>query len=169
MGSLAPAKDFYNRNLKKYMGIPKGSSENEIEELEKYFGEKLPIVYKDYLRWMGNDTNGVLRGSNCFLEDVIENTETLTELLEGNKVNYKLPEKYLVFFEHQGYMASWFALPAEDEDPECFHFSEGRPNTGPKMAGDFSTLMNDDIIGMGKITLELYRNKKWWQFWKKIR
>jgi hypothetical protein len=65
-------------------------------------------------------------------------------------------------------MASWFSLPAENDDPLCYHFSEERPNIGPKIIGNFSNIMNKDIIEMGKVTLQLYRNKKWWQFWKKI-
>jgi hypothetical protein len=104
-------EDFYKTNkLKK----PIGCADSEIFALEKSVGFELPAAYKDYLFFMGNDYNGVMRGTDCFVNNVKENTDYLPELLKENNIEGGLADNYLVFYNHQGYIASWFNLPKEN-------------------------------------------------------
>jgi SMI1-KNR4 cell-wall len=149
---------------------PVGSEADEIVALQKALGEEMPKAYVEYLELMGQDYDGVMVGTNCFLSDVESNNRYLPELLEANGLaSYKLPKKYLVFFCHQGYMAAWFSLPSKSDDPTCTYYFEGTTET-PEKYGAFSEFMKKDILGNAKLTVENRRHEKnrrrWWQFWK---
>jgi len=155
-------EEFFERNdIKK----PKGCSEVEISTLEKTVGFELPEAFKEYLRFMGKDYHGVMQGTNCFKEDIAENTKYLPALLEENKLNYHLPENYLAFFCHQGYIMGWFELPKVSDNPMCYFFSEGTTEH-PQEYGNFEQFMTTDILSNARIELALKQDKKWWQFWK---
>lgn len=149
----------------KGLPFPKGCTEEEIDLLERIIGFKLPDAYRAYLSLMGNDHNGVMRGTDCFADSVEENTGYLPGLLEENKVKFQLPENYLAFFCHQGYIIAWFELPAESNNPVCYLFSEGSTKE-PIEYGGFKQFITKDIMGNAKIEVELKLYKKWWQFWK---
>lgn len=161
----------YFKNIENYFGQnglekPVGCSASEISQLEERVGFELPDAYKAYLKLMGRDYKGVLCGTDCFIDHVIENNEDLPELLEENNVDYELPENYLTFLCHQGYIMAWFALPKESENPTCYIFSEGTTKV-PEECGKFTQFITSDIMGNAKLRLELRRQKKWWQVWKR--
>lgn len=150
--------------------LPAGSAADDISALQKTLGSEIPKAYIEYLELMGQDYDGVMVGTNCFLSDVESNNRYLPELLEENGLaNYKLSEKYLVFFCHQGYMAAWFSLPSKSDDPTCTYYFEGTTET-PEKYGPFSEFMKKDILGNAKLAVENRRHEKirrrWWQFWK---
>jgi len=144
---------------------PKGCSVEEVDELEAKIGFPLPAAFREYLIFMGKDYKGVMVGTNCFITDVISNTEYLPELLEENNLDYKLPKNYLAFFGHQGYIMSWFALPCVEDNPVCYFFSEGT-HEYPVECGDFKQFMTNDILDNAKIWIELRLSKKRWKIWK---
>jgi hypothetical protein len=149
---------------------PKGNSLKEISELQTALGCELPEAYKEYLLLMGKDYEGVMVGTNCFLTDVKSNNEYLPELLEENNLSeFTLPEKYVAFFCHQGYMMAWFSIPSNETDPICTYYFEGTIER-PKEYGTFSEFMKKDLMGNAKLTIENRRYKKlrrkWWQFRK---
>ena len=153
---------FFERNgIKK----PVGCKQSEIDALEVEVGFTLPEVYKEYLLFMGRDYKGVLKGTDCFIDDAISNTKYLPELLGENKIVFKLPENYLAFFCHQGYIISWFALPCESDNPVCYFFSEGTTEN-PIEYGRLKQLITKDILDNVKIEIELRATKKWWQVWR---
>ena len=140
-------KDFLDYLEKHALEQPIGCSISELTELESTLGNELPEAYKEFLILMGNDYDGVMVGTNCFLSDVISNNDYLPGLLEENNLSeYILPEKYVAFFCHQGYMMAWFSMPCENDDPICTYFFEGTTKT-PKEFGTFSEFMNKDIFG----------------------
>jgi hypothetical protein len=148
MDYLAEIKRIAPRSLK-----PVGCNEQEVVDLEAKIGYALPEAYRQYLLWMGNDHTGILGGSNWFLRDVIENTEYVPELLAENSVDFALPEHYLAFFGHQGYMTAWFILPKESENPMCYFYGEGQkhkgqPITKPIIEGTFTEFLFIEIKGM---------------------
>jgi len=157
--------DIQNHFAQNMLKKPVGCSESEIIELEKNVGFDLPDAYKAYLRLMGRDYKGVLCGTDCYVDHVLENTEYLPELLAENNIEFKLPKNYLAFFCHQGYIIAWFTLPKESENPTCYIFSEGTTDY-PQECGRFKQFISSDILGNAKISLELRRAKKWWQFWE---
>ena len=149
---------------------PKGCSLKEISEFETDLGHELPEAYKEYLLLMGKDYDGVMVGTNCFLTDVEDNNECLPELLEENELReFKLPEKFLTFFCHQGYMVAWFSLQDQSDDPLCYYFFEGTTEV-PQEFGTFSEFMSKDILDNARLFVANRRYKKlhrkWWQFWK---
>ena len=106
-------KEFASYVEKNELDFPIGSPENEISELESSLDCTLPKSYREYLRMMGNDYNGVMVGTNCFLSDVVSNNEYLPELLEENNLyDFGLPEKYVAFFCHQGYICLLYTSPS---------------------------------------------------------
>ena len=105
---LAEVKEFHRQFAEPYKGKPKGCWDFEIRALEKSFGFELPLAYKQYLAWMGKDYNGVFVGCDWFISNVEDNTALVPELLTENNISFVLPENYLCFFSHQGYIAAWF-------------------------------------------------------------
>lgn len=145
---------------------PVGSSAQEILTLESTLGYELPEAYKAYLRLMGNDYHGVMVGTQCFISDVISNNEYLPKLLAENGLPHSiLPEKYIAFFCHQGYMMAWFSIPSKTDDPICRYFFEGTTET-PKEFGTFSAFINQDILANATLRVANRRDEqirqKWW-------
>ena len=125
---------------------PRGASERQCRALERAIGHPLPAAYRQYLLWIGRDRNGILRGSDCFIEHVQENHEALPELLAENQVDFELPSEFLVFLLHQGYVAAWFELPATDPDPVVWVFGEGQ-HDHPESPGRFSEWLERALGG----------------------
>jgi len=149
---------------------PIGSSEQDIVELEEMIGFKLPKAYKAYLELMGQDYDGIMVGTNCFLSDVQSNNEYLPDLLAENGLSsYELPDNYLAFFCHQGYMMAWFSLPCASDDPAATYYFEGTTDS-PTEFGLFSDFMKEDMLGNAKLRAADMRfdrmHKRWWQFWR---
>ncbi len=122
---LVAMKKFHHEAVEPYLGRPKGCRSEAIVAMEKNCGFDLPIAYRQYLSWMGNDKNGIFKGTECFVDNVAGNTEWLPKLLAENKIDFHLPAHYLAFFSHQGYRVAWFELPKTSEDPSVWLFSEG--------------------------------------------
>ena len=152
------------------LGTPVGCTDLEISKLEAKIGNPLPGAYKFYLQLMGRDHKGVMVGTDCFLTDIESNNEYLPELLEENNLSdYALPENYIAFFSHGGYMMAWFAIPNQDDDPQVTYYFEGttkKPESGVR----FTEFMGKDLMGNAKLCLEerdfKENRKKWWMFWK---
>ena len=141
---IQEAYEFYTRNFQKKFGFPKGCSFEEIRGLEHDFGYVFPDAYREFLSWMGKDHRGVFCGSDWYSKDIKGNTEYLPDLLDDNGITWD-STNLLVFFCHQGYMAAWFNLPKEDEDPLVGFFSEG--TTGePIIQGTFSKFLLNELV-----------------------
>ena len=148
MDYLHEIKEFHSLNIEPYKGKAVGCSENEIKEIEVKIGYSLPDAYRQYLLWMGKDYKGIFIGCDWFISDIIDNTELLAELLIENQVNYKLAKHYLVFFSHQGYMAAWFDLPKESENPTVYFFTENRESVAVTIEEKFTDFLFNDMKGM---------------------
>ena len=103
---LAECRYFYELHLKSKFGEPVGCSKDEILDFESKNEVELPFSYKQYLLWMGNDHEGVFRGSEWFFNRVLKNTEYLPEFLCENNVSCLNKGNALCFFSHQGYMSA---------------------------------------------------------------
>ena len=145
---LTEIKNYHRQFAEKLKGKPKGCRNSEIVDLEKTIGFALPIAYKQYLLWMGKDYEGVFVGCDWFITDVKNNHELVPELLRENNVAFTLSEHYLSFFSHQGYMAAWFDLPVNCEDPEVWFYGEGQGLERPIMKGRFTEFLFQDLQGL---------------------
>ncbi len=161
MDYLKEIKRFHAKHVKPYIGNPIGCSVKEIKELEKLIGFSLPEAYRQYLRWMGKDYDGVFVGIDWFITNVIDNTRNLPELLAENEIEFRLPEHYLAFFSHQGYMMAWFNLPKEDEDPPAYFFNEGEQLSFPRLEGKFTDVLFEDMRGFASVLPRLYKKRCW--------
>ena len=132
MDYLHEIREFHAANVAPYTGEPCGCRDAEIDALEKRLGFMLPSAYVEFLLWMGNDTDGMFRGNDCFLDDLDRNTQELPSLLKENGVQFQLPARFLAFFSHQGYYMAWFAMPAEPTTPIAGNMVKGplRSRTG---------------------------------------
>ena len=125
VSSIDPSRALYDAHLRQHFGSVQGCSSSTIARLEGEFGCPLPAAYRDFLGWMGEHRNGPFRGSDCFPPHLASNNRRLPELLAENHIEFPLPTQFLVFFAHQGYIAAWFALPAQSDDPPVWMFNEG--------------------------------------------
>ena len=144
----AECQSYYDANLRSKYGIPTGAEESEIRRMEKKLGHSFPPAYRQFLRWMGNDYEGVLRGSEWFLSDIPNNNKLLPELLADNGVNSTLNSPYLCFFSHQGYMAAWFFLSEGGSDPICYFYSEADSIDNEISVGSFSSFLLTELKGV---------------------
>jgi len=145
---LAKLKAYYQRHVLPLKGSPVGCSESDIADLERCLGFPLPLAYRQYLLWMGRDHNGIFIGCDWFLKDVRPNTEYLPELLAENNVEWQLPDNYVGFMGHQGYIAAYFALPAESDNPSVFLYSEGREPDTVTEERTFTDFLFRDLSGL---------------------
>jgi SMI1 / KNR4 family (SUKH-1) len=148
MSFLSKAQEFYQIHLQEKFGEPRGCSEEEIREIERKFGHKLPAAYEEFLRWMGNDTNGVFRGSDWFAKDIVDNTNYVSELLATNGIAWHHRRPILSFFCHQGYMIAWFEFSPSNDDPPCHFFSEGKNMSQPEQRETFSEFLENELAGI---------------------
>src|SRR5574338_874215 len=132
---LRKVVELHTKFIQPLKGQPRGCWNIEINSLEKQIGFELPIAYKEYLKFMGRDYDGILCGSNCFITDAIENTKYLPELLAENEIDFILPQHYLAFYSHQGYILAWFELPKINEDPPVWLFIESENKELPVIIG----------------------------------
>jgi hypothetical protein len=148
MDYLTKLRRFHQHRIQPYLGIPKGCSPHTLAQFEQSLAHELPLAYRQYLAWMGEDYSGIFQGTNCFMPDVATNTAALPTLLAENQIAFALPVSYLVFCMHQGYVAVWFTLPKESDDPPVWFFSEGQALTQPITAGKFTDFLFTDMQGL---------------------
>ena len=120
---LVEIKAFHATMVEPWTGPPSGSSEAEVGALEARLGWRLPLAYKQYLRFMGSDRTGLFVGSDWFTDSATVD-EIAGWLLASNAVAYTPPGDTLEFMAHQGYMAAWFDLPIVSDDPPVHFYSE---------------------------------------------
>jgi hypothetical protein len=159
MHYLSEIKQFYDNNIRPYIGKPHGCTKRDVLNLEKEIGFALPDAYKEYLLWMGTDVEGIFRGLDYFFDDIIDNTKYLPELLAENHVRFALPEHYLAFFGGQGYQYTWFNLPKESEDPTAYYFCESEKSNEVVRVGSFTETLFKEMRGFATFLPQLYKRR----------
>lgn len=159
MDYLQEIKRFHVEHVEPFMGKPVGCSQLEIDEFEKQIGFLLPEAYRQFLEWMGKDYHGIFRGSDCFINHVVNNTEWLPQLLAENNIDFKLPEHYLAFFSHQGYRMAWFELLKINEDPPTYFYTEGKDLTAPVIEGTFTDFLFKELKNMAKFVSKSFGSR----------
>jgi hypothetical protein len=151
MDYLADLRQFHHHAVQPFRGVPVGCTPDTLLHLEQAFAHPLPLAYRQFLAWMGEDYVGVFQGTNCFVSDIPTNTAALPELLAENGITVPLPHSYLVFYLHQGYVAAWFALPAESDNPPVWFFTEGADQSVPIKVGTLTDFLLDDMKGLAPL------------------
>ncbi len=150
---LSECRDFYERYLIGKFGNPVGASADQIFTLEDELGLTLPLAHRQYLLWMGNDTNGALKGSEWFLKDLLGNIAFLGEFLRQNGVSYLEDRRAICFFSHQGYMAAWYYYDPMEPDPYCKYYSEASSEPVSKDDGRFSEFLLKELRGIAEAVI----------------
>lgn len=159
MDYLTEIKQYHTENIEPYIGKPEGCGQEEIVDIEKKIGYPLPEAYCQFLKWMGKDYRGIFVGCNWFITDVIANTEWLPQLLAENNIDFELPEHYLVFFSYRSYMAAWFELPKENDNPTAYSFTKRKELTLPTIEGKFTDVLFKDMQGLAYLLPEIHKKK----------
>lgn len=145
--SLQICKEDYERRFPGDAYAPIGATEEEVRAVEERMGLAFPKEYRDFLLWMGNDHDGLLRDGDWYLDDVERLTESLGPWLEDNGI--APPEgKYVCCYSWQGYVYGWFLLTPERDDPRVYLFNEcdkARPKPYP--VGRFTGWLEDIMEG----------------------
>jgi hypothetical protein len=141
------AIELHRKKIEPARARPRGAPEAEVLALERRLDVRFPAAYREYLRWMGNDHEGALQGSDCFIRNVETNAKGLQELLRENGVAHPSCRP-IVFFLHQGYIAYWFdaADPREDPEVSCFH--ENGESREILTMGTFSEWLFEELLGI---------------------
>lgn len=151
------AIELHRTKIEPILGRPRGAPEAEILALEHRLGVRFPAAYREYLRWMGNDREGALQGSDCFIRNVETNANGLCELLRENGV--APPScRPIVFFLHQGYIACWFDAGDQSDDPDVSCFHENGESRVILPAGTFSDWLFEELLGISRC-LETQRKR----------
>ncbi|WP_419804688.1 SMI1/KNR4 family protein [Terriglobus sp.] len=119
---LVEVRAFYAKEVEPWTGPPVGCTEAEVQALEDRLGWRLPLAYKQYLRFMGNDRKGIFVGSDWFLESAHLNV--IPSELANMEVAYTPVTDTLSFMSHQGYIHGWMDLPVVSDDPPVYFYTE---------------------------------------------
>lgn len=123
----------------------KGCTEEEVASLEQWRGARFPQAYREFLLWMGHWGGGLMRGSDCFYEQLKDVQVWTQELLQEDQTEDIWPEDGFAFLIHQGYQFLFFHLK-ESDDPAVYYYLEEAENpAGSKVityADHFSTWLD---------------------------
>ncbi len=113
--------------VKQVFGInkTKSCSLNEINELEKQLGLKLPQIYRSILLKMGHGAGDFWAGEDCFYNHLPLIQIWAKEILLEDNFSVSLPDDAFVFFMHQGYQFDFFRL-SEGDNPPVYSYLEGQ-------------------------------------------
>lgn len=144
----------------------KPCTKEEIQQLERVLGLRLPLAYQEFLLWMGHGAGGFLAGSDWIFEDLFDLKEAARELLEENRSTEVLPEDTFVFFMHQGYRFLYLR-PSEGENPPVYEYSEAmKPPVFRQTFRQFSEFVADELeatqryIESVKVDIEKFRKSR---------
>jgi hypothetical protein len=120
-------------------------TEEEVCTLEKQLGLSLPGAYREFLLWMGHDSNTFLVGSTWAYNRLWDLQKTAQELLEENGFPQSLPRQAFVFFMHQGYTFNFYCLD-EGDDPPIYRYNEAHEQAAfPMIFSRFSDFLASEI------------------------
>lgn len=102
-------------------------SMEEVTLLEATIKHPLPLAYKEFLLWMGKGPLRILRGSDFFYREWIQNEflEWAKELLEENDLVVNQLDNAFVLMFHQGYYFQFIPLNQGD-NPPVYDYQEGK-------------------------------------------
>lgn len=100
-----------------------GCTDDEIADIEKFAGGKLPAWFKAFLQVMGKGGNRYTAEVQYVWTGLKKNREYANGIIQENESDYQLPPNAFVFSCLNGYF-SFFMLD-EGDDPPIYTFSEG--------------------------------------------
>lgn len=102
-----------------------GLNSFQIKKIEDFYKVNLPEDYKYFLKSMGLNGGGFMRGEDCFYDRIFELRNYATELLEEDRSNFKLKPTHFIFYNHQGYIFAFFDTADNNTDSSIYYYFEG--------------------------------------------
>ena len=141
-------------------------SQQEVRDWEEEIGQSLPMAYREFLLWMGNDSGRFLRGSYCLYRHRERLRLGTPGLMERYDFKRSLPSDAFVFWAHQGYQFLFFRL-SDGQDPPINWFN------GPETKSDFawntypsfSKFLGREIIGHAQLMEQISGQKNGIREW----
>ncbi len=99
-----------------------GCNEEEIQEIERKFNNRLPSAYKEFLTACGKCAGDFMVGTDILYPAVLGLKKFAQELLTESDSEFALTEDQFVFAMHQGYTFLFFSC--RDDDPEIYRYLE---------------------------------------------
>lgn len=115
-----------------------GCSNEEIDALQSELNITFPEAYRSFLLAFGKDLGGLFLDTEMFFDDLVENREVASEILEEENC-IELLNGMFVFSVYHGFQFLCFKIGAED-DPPVFHYLEGNCKL-EKISDHFSDYM----------------------------
>jgi len=104
----------------------RGCWEGEIKDLERFYGIKLPALYRAFLKRMGRGAGRYGRGTDMFYKHLFDNRAGMEEVLELDGNPFPLTPTEYVFCSHQGYIFFYFETDPLFDDPPVYGYKEGQ-------------------------------------------
>lgn len=121
-------------------GVPPciGCSHEEIENLMKDQGvSRLPRFYREYLEVMGKSgLMNIHAGSDWSCNRLLKIKQDWQNDLTEVKIDFVIPEKSFVFFQHGGYEYRYFMTDHDNDDCPTYLYLEDNSEQGYKVSID---------------------------------
>ena len=138
MNNLTEIVEYYRANIGPKSGPENGCAINQLKTLEAKYDCKLPLIYRDFLLWNGQEENGPFALNKFTFDNIVPNTTSLRGILKEENASHYLGDSYIAFCQietvrnvvYKKWIMGWFEFPAE-EDPECFWFIPEQPGEPP--------------------------------------
>jgi hypothetical protein len=113
---------------------------NEVMEVQQV--ERLPIVYQQFLSWMGQFAGDIyFSGTDVFYPAILKFKVFALKVIRQNNLSINLSKRDFVFLSHQGYQFMYFDV--NHDDPDVIGFSEAEVEL--KNFGSLSSWLLDCI------------------------
>lgn len=120
-----------------------GCSADDLADLERQEGIRLPASYREYASAAGMRPGDFLVGSDLAFDQLDTVRRSALALLEDDS-GPKLPDAAFVFCSHQGYQFLFFEL-GDSPDPPVFHYLEGT-RAFREVAPSFSAWLGEAVL-----------------------
>ncbi|MFC4157917.1 SMI1/KNR4 family protein [Chitinimonas lacunae] len=104
-----------------------GLSNEEILEVERAQGVRLPAAYRSFLKECGKSAGLFERDADFFYPAIKTLKDELNEMLAEENMDFRIPENAFVFSAYQGYQYCYF-LCGEEENPPVYRVDDGEGN-----------------------------------------
>jgi hypothetical protein len=121
--ALGVATKSFLGNIMKKENV-QGCTYEEIEEIERFYGLKLPASYRQWLLKYGRELGGEFVGSDCHYPVLLKLKVWAEELLNDCGKPFVLGKEDFVFLMHQGYQFFYFKSDGKLDEPMVYHYFE---------------------------------------------
>ncbi len=127
---MAEARAFYAEFVEPYYGQPEGASEEEINAFEQKIGFRLPLAYKQFLRWMGKKAKGMsLERSSLGLKLLCRfNLDFDWQLKHRDPTLWGGAGRLTFMMDGEACDEAWIILPRENENPPVYYAYDYDPD-----------------------------------------